>query len=137
MKMQNGPEQGTQYFNVSHHRDALVIWRFGDTEMWATLADGTHVQIAVEGIPAGGWTPQAPRGTAASVELAAQQCQGIGHLATAFAAVPRDGRAQMFRHERRGRLLKQALRSCHLASRPTCVRPILGRRSWPGFLPTA
>jgi hypothetical protein len=56
-----GPEAGTQYLNVSHHRHALVIWRPGDTEVWATLSDGTHEQIAgFEGIP-GPWLDSASK----------------------------------------------------------------------------
>jgi hypothetical protein len=39
-----GPDR-LQQFEVSHHPDALVIWRPGDTEVWATLADGTHEHI--------------------------------------------------------------------------------------------
>lgn len=35
-------------FEVVHARDFLSIWRPADTEVWATLEDGTHEQI-------GGW----------------------------------------------------------------------------------
>ncbi len=35
-------------FEVVHGPDYLTIWRPADTEVWATLADGTHEQI-------GGW----------------------------------------------------------------------------------
>jgi hypothetical protein len=34
-----------QQFEVSHRQDGLTIWRPGDTEVWATLANGTHEQI--------------------------------------------------------------------------------------------
>jgi hypothetical protein len=37
---------GPQYIDVSHHKDALVIWRPADTEVWATTADGRSEQIA-------------------------------------------------------------------------------------------
>ncbi len=39
-------DTGTQYLNVSYYPDSLVIWRPADTEVWATLADGTREQIA-------------------------------------------------------------------------------------------
>ncbi|MBU2693956.1 hypothetical protein [Pimelobacter sp. 30-1] len=38
----------TPQFEVVHGHDCLTIWRSPDTEVWATLADGTHEQI-------GGW----------------------------------------------------------------------------------
>ncbi|GAA0931005.1 hypothetical protein [Virgisporangium aurantiacum] len=31
---------------LTHHPDALIIWRPADTEVWATTADGRHEQIA-------------------------------------------------------------------------------------------
>ena len=34
-----------QQFEISHAADALTVWRPGDTEVWATLADGRHEQI--------------------------------------------------------------------------------------------
>lgn len=37
---------GTQYIDLSHYKDALVIWRPADTEVWATTADGKAEQIA-------------------------------------------------------------------------------------------
>jgi hypothetical protein len=42
-----GPVADAQ-FEVVHGSDYLTIWRPADTEVWATLADGTHEQI-------GGW----------------------------------------------------------------------------------
>lgn len=42
-----GPVADAQ-FEVVHGPDYLTIWRPADTEVWATLADGTHEQI-------GGW----------------------------------------------------------------------------------
>ena len=39
-----GPDR-LQQFEISHHRDALTIWRPGDTEVWVSLVDGTHEQI--------------------------------------------------------------------------------------------
>ena len=36
------PDTGIQYFDVAHHLHALIIWRLADTEVWATLADGTR-----------------------------------------------------------------------------------------------
>jgi hypothetical protein len=38
-----GPEP--MQFDLGHHRDAIVIWRPGDTEVWATLTDGSTEQI--------------------------------------------------------------------------------------------
>lgn len=38
-------DRDVQYLNVAHAPDFLTIWRPGDAEVWATLADGTHVQI--------------------------------------------------------------------------------------------
>ncbi|KAA1397889.1 hypothetical protein [Aeromicrobium ginsengisoli] len=35
----------TQYVELSHHKDALIIWRSSDAEVWATTADGTIEQI--------------------------------------------------------------------------------------------
>lgn len=32
-------------FEVAYGSDALTIWRPPDTEVWATLADGSHQQI--------------------------------------------------------------------------------------------
>lgn len=43
-----GPVADAQ-FEVVHGPDYLTIWRPADTEVWATLADGTHEQI-------GGWS---------------------------------------------------------------------------------
>lgn len=43
-----GPASLVPDFEVSHGVDGLTIWRPADTEVWATLADGTHEQI-------GGW----------------------------------------------------------------------------------
>lgn len=43
-----GPATAVPEFEVSHGVDGLTIWRPPDTEVWATLADGTHEQI-------GGW----------------------------------------------------------------------------------
>ncbi len=43
-----GPMAATPDFEVVHGTDHLTIWRPSDTEVWATLADGTHEQI-------GGW----------------------------------------------------------------------------------
>ena len=34
-----------QHFDVAHAPDSLTIWRPGDAEVWATLADGSHVQV--------------------------------------------------------------------------------------------
>jgi hypothetical protein len=48
-----GPRSQTWYLDVRHEPNALVIWRPGDTEVWATLADGTRTQIArFDGVPA-------------------------------------------------------------------------------------
>lgn len=47
------PDRATQYFEVTHGADSLTIWRPADTEVWATLADGSHDQIGgFEGVPA-------------------------------------------------------------------------------------
>jgi hypothetical protein len=35
-----------QHMELTHYKDALVIWRHGDTEVWATVADGPTEQIA-------------------------------------------------------------------------------------------
>jgi len=40
------PEHPKHYFDVAHRPDGLTIWRSNDTEVWATLSDGTHSQIA-------------------------------------------------------------------------------------------
>jgi hypothetical protein len=37
---------GVQHLELTHHKDALIIWRPGDTEVWATVADGPTEQIA-------------------------------------------------------------------------------------------
>jgi hypothetical protein len=34
-----------QQLEITHRPDALVIWRPADTEVWATLGDGTREQI--------------------------------------------------------------------------------------------
>lgn len=36
---------GVQHVELAHSKDALVIWRPGDTEVWATTSEGTE-QIA-------------------------------------------------------------------------------------------
>jgi hypothetical protein len=38
-----------QHIEIVHHINGLTIWRPGDTEVWATLADGKTEQI-------GGWS---------------------------------------------------------------------------------
>jgi hypothetical protein len=39
------PDRDIQYFDIAHAPDYLTIWRPGDTEVWATLADGSRTQI--------------------------------------------------------------------------------------------
>ena len=39
-------DRDIQHFEVAHAPDFVTIWRPGDAEVWATLADGSHVQIA-------------------------------------------------------------------------------------------
>jgi hypothetical protein len=39
-----GPDS-VQQFEISHQAAALTVWRPGDTQVWATLADGSHEQI--------------------------------------------------------------------------------------------
>lgn len=41
--------RATQHVELVHHSDHLTIWRPGDTEVWATTADGETTQI-------GGWS---------------------------------------------------------------------------------
>lgn len=36
----------TSYIEMTHATDCLTIWRSGDTEVWATMADGTSEQVA-------------------------------------------------------------------------------------------
>src|SRR4029450_8886930 len=67
-----------QDISLTHHRDALVVWRPGDTEVWATTADGAE-QIAgfgdnpfpwldsnstADGPPPWDWPPPPPSRTA-------------------------------------------------------------------------
>ena len=40
-----GPVAAVPEFEVAHGADGLTIWRPSDTEVWATLADGSHEQI--------------------------------------------------------------------------------------------
>jgi hypothetical protein len=40
--------RGPHYIELVHRTDSVTIWRPSDTEVWATLADGTTEQI-------GGW----------------------------------------------------------------------------------
>lgn len=35
-----------QHIELVHSSDGLVLWRSGDSEVWATTADGQHDQIA-------------------------------------------------------------------------------------------
>ena len=35
-----------QHMELTHYKDAIGIWRPGDCEVWAALADGTLEQIA-------------------------------------------------------------------------------------------
>lgn len=60
------PETPTQYFNVAHFPDHLVIWRPADTEVWVTLADGRHEQI-------GGWEDNPAPWLDSASELAGRQ----------------------------------------------------------------
>jgi hypothetical protein len=47
------PEREIQYFDVMHAPDCLTVWRPADTEVWATLADGSRTQIGgFDGVPA-------------------------------------------------------------------------------------
>lgn len=40
-----GPAAAVPEFELTHGADGLTIWRPSDTEVWATLADGSHQQI--------------------------------------------------------------------------------------------
>lgn len=37
---------GPHYISLVHRVDSVTIWRPSDTEVWATLTDGTTTQIA-------------------------------------------------------------------------------------------